>query len=80
MGEHEFALDAKELGVVEASCAKCGAGVVFDCANELQNPPSRCPSCATDDSEMYQWLMVYRRWYLSINGSKKRFRFRVPAK
>lgn len=80
MGEHELFFDAKEMRIVEVVCPICGAGVVFDAGNEQQKVPSRCPSCAADDPEMYAWLGQYRKWYQAILPSQKKFRFRVPVK
>ncbi len=78
MGEHELILNAKEMRVIEVICAKCGAGVIFDSANDSQQPPSRCPSCEVSDPEMFSWLSGYRKWYQAIANSQKQFRFRVP--
>ena len=80
MGERELILDAKEMRIVEISCPKCGAGIVFDAAKNDQNPPSRCPSCESGatDPEMFTWLTGYRKWYQSIAASQKKFRFRIP--
>lgn len=80
MGERELILNAKEMAVVEVICSKCGGGVIFDAANESQNPPTRCPSCDTVDLEMSSWLLGYRMWYQAIVKSQKKFRFRVPLR
>lgn len=78
MGEKELIFDAKEMRAVEVTCPKCGAGIVFDSANDKQPPPARCPSCHHEDMEMFSWLTGYRKWYQAVAASEKRFRFRVP--
>jgi len=78
MGEHELILNAKEMRIVEVICPICKAGVIFDAGDDKMRAPSRCPSCATDDPEMYTWLGGYRKWYQAIAASQKQFRFRVP--
>ena len=80
MGETELIFDAKEMKVIQVTCANCGLGIVFDCTNEKARPPAQCPGCNLIDQEMYSWLTGYQKWYIAIVGSKKAFHFRVTSK
>ena len=80
MGDKEFVFNAKEMRVIEVTCDHCGTGIVFDCANEGTGVPLRCPSCNTEDQQMYSWLLGYRKLYQAITSSKKAFKFRVAEK
>lgn len=80
MGDKEFVFDAKEMRKIEVTCEHCGTGIVFDCSDEKIGVPHTCPSCNTQDTQMYSWLGGYRKWYQAIISSKKQFNFRVREK
>ena len=77
MGEHEWLLEATELGNIVFECVQCGCRVCVSATGTL-NEDDCCPSCGKDLPKLHDLFVRYQNFFRLMNnageGIKVRFR------